>query len=134
MFLQLPFASKELPDGRKIFRRKRGYTTELISGQTVLDVVVPVSVAKINEGELIWFPEGVTCTMQVLDTDTGTISGIPNKVLNEFVTDAVVAKDYFIDKSPYDADVIGGMKIRFIFNYAGAPKLVGVNMVFHQII
>jgi len=136
MNLMLPFCSKNLPDGKRLFRRKHGYTFTLdAEGDTVLEITVPYTHCKIQEADLVWFPEGVTAQMKVLDTAAGTYSGTPNYVFNEYGVNIAIAKDYFVDKSPYDADVYGGMILQITFNNPTATtKTVGMNVVFHEVL
>lgn len=131
----LPFCSKTLPDGKRLFRRKYGYTFTLnASGDTTLDITVPIAACKINEADFLWFPEGVTACLSVVDTSTGTYSTVPNYVFNQYGTDVAIAKDYFLDKSPYDADVYINMILRFVFtNSTATTKTVAVNVVFHEV-
>lgn len=136
MFLPTPFASKELADGKKLFRRKHGYVTTLnANGTTTLEINVPYNVAKINEVDVLWCPEGITADLTVHDTPTGTISGVPNYQLNKFGFNVAIAKDYWTDHSPYDADVIKDMKIKLILtNNTEVSKDIAVNIVFHEVI
>ncbi len=136
MNLMLPFCSKNMPDGKRLFRRKHGYTFTLdAEGDTVLEITVPYAHCKIQEADLVWFPEGVTARMKVLDSTAGTYSGTPNLVLNEYGSDVVIAKDYFHDKSPYDADVYQNMVLQITFtNPTEVTKRVGMNVVFHEVL
>lgn len=136
MNLTLPFCAKELPTGEKLFRRKKGLTFTLAAtGETVVQIAVPYAKAKINEAEIFWAPEGVSAVMKVKDTATGTYSTIPNYVLNEYGHDVNIAKDYYRDISPYDADVRVGMVLEFTFtNRSGVEKLMGLNTVFHEVV
>ncbi len=135
MFLPLPFASKELPSGKKLYRRKHGYSLTLnANGDTVYTITVPYLEAKINEAEIIHCPEGVTLDMKVKDSTTGTYTGTPNYLLNQFGFNINVGKDLFSDKSDYDADVFTGMQLEFTFhNSTATSKEIGINIVFHEI-
>lgn len=130
------FAEKNLANGKKLFRRKHGYVLTLnASGSTTHTITVPYTAAKINEAEILWAPEGVKLSMKVKDTVTGTFSGVPNYVLNQFGFDVAVAKDFYSDYSQYDADVYGGMQIEFTFtNLTTVEKQIGINLVFHEIL
>lgn len=135
MNLQLPFASKELPNGKKLYRRVHGYTFTLAaSSNTTYTVTVPYAEAKINEAEILWAPEGVTVNMKVKDSTSGTYSGVSNYVLNQFGYNVVISKDIFKDISPYDADVYLNMQLEFEFaNASATEKTIGLNVVFHEI-
>lgn len=135
MNLMLPFASKALPDGKRLFRRKHGKTVTLATnGNTVVEFVVPYAQAKINTCELVWFPEGVVVDFQVFDTAAGSYSGTPNAMLDQFGFDVPIAKDWSLDKSEYEADLFMGMIIRATFkNNTAVTKTVGMSVVFHEV-
>jgi hypothetical protein len=135
MFLPLPFASKELPDGKKLYRRKHGYATTVAeSGDTDYTILVPYNAAKINEVEVIGCPVGTAVDFKILDTPSGTISGIANYVLNQFGFDVRVPESFYRDTSPYDADVIKDMGIKVtIKNISGTAFTAYLNVVFHEV-
>lgn len=136
MMLPLPFASKQMPDGKKLYRRKHGYQVTLsASGSTFLIITCPYATAKINEAEILWAPEGVTLNMKIKDSVTGTYTTVPNYPLNQFGFTVNVATTYFQDISAYDADIFQGMQIEFEFiNNNGITKPIGINMVFHEVV
>lgn len=135
MQLQLPFASKQMPDGKKLFRRKHGYTLTLAaSGSTTYTITVPYTAAKINEAEILWAPEGVSVDMKVKDSTTGTYTTVSNATLSQFGYSVAVAKDFFHDYSQYDADVFLNMQLEFTFtNASTTEKIIGINVTFHEI-
>lgn len=132
----LPFATKELSNGKKLFRRKHGYKFSLdSSGTTTYKITVPYNACKINEAEFLDFPKGVSVLMKVLDSTTGTYTTVPNAVLNQYGFDALIAKDFYRDTSPYDADCFLGMQLEFIFSHAAnISDEVGLNMTFHEVV
>jgi hypothetical protein len=135
MNLQLPFASKELPNGKKLYRRKHGYLVTLAAnGNTEKLIEVPYVSAKINEAEIVWAPEGVSVDMMVIDNALGTFSGTPNATLDQFGFDVAIEVNHFKDISQYDADVYQSMVIKFVLkNPTATTKTVGINMVFHEV-
>lgn len=145
MFIPSPFASKELANGKKLFRRMHGYQVTLSGTETSYEITVPYAACKINKAEILWAPAGVTVDFQVLDTDQGHIQqaagipenqAVPNLLLNQFGFSINVAKDQFEDSSPYDADLIQGMKIKVIFKHplGAAGTVLGVNIPFHEVV
>jgi hypothetical protein len=138
-----PFASKSIKDG-KLFRRLHGYKTTLqASGETIVEITVPYIKCKINELEPLWFPEGITVDLEILDTANGIIQQswgvpanevVPNLMLNQFAFGAGVAVGKHIDKSEYDADLIQNMKIKMTFhNPTETSKEVCMNITFHEV-
>lgn len=133
MQLNLPFASKELANGDKIFRRNHGYTHFLTVGTSSFEVVVPFK-CKINEAEVLYCPEGVSVDFKVLDTAAGSYSGVPNYMLDQFGYAVNVSKDYYKDKSDFEADLYPGMRIVVVLNNTSAiEKTIGFNIVFCEI-
>lgn len=109
-----PFASKKLPNGKKIFLVDNTKSFSVLNASQNLDFKVPLSVMKINGLELIGCKAGDKATLQVLDDSSGTISGVPDYVLKTF--GKVHLPDGFYRRvSKYDADLIGDMTIRVIY-------------------
>ena len=132
----LPFASKDLPDGRKLKRRTNGITFTIPAEDSItVSYIVPYGQAKMNEVEVLWAPEGVTAQMNVKDTSAGTYSTIPNRILDSFGNAVNIAKDYWKGRSEYDADVYIGMVLEFVItNSSNVSKTVGINMVLHEVV
>lgn len=135
MNLQLPFASKEMPDGRKLKRRTNGMQFTIPANDSItVSYTCPYAQAKINEVEVLWAPEFVTAIINVKDTAAGTYSGVANKILDSFGNSVNIAKDYWKGRSEYDADIYGGMVLEFVVtNASDVSKTVGINMVFHEL-
>ena len=135
MFLPLPFSSKDLPDGKKLFRRKHGYVHTLSEGgSSVLLIAAPYGVQKINEAEIVNSPELLRCDFKILDSVSGLYSSIPNRLLNQFGFGIVVSKDFFQDISAYDAELLVGMQIEITFYNPGPSRDIGINIVFHEVL
>lgn len=132
MQLILPFSSKALPTGEKLYRRKYGYVFSQDVGTTVHEIVVPYSWCKINEIEILDHPKGCAVNMKILDTTTGTYSSIPNYMFNQFGFNVNIGSDSFKDISQYDADVYQGMRIVLEISSPVSYEL-RVNIVFHEI-
>lgn len=133
---QLAFAQKTTEDGKKLFRRKHG-TKKTIPANTTdtLEIIVPYTYAKINKAEIINCSSGDTADLKVYDNSVGTISGVPNYMLNQFGFGVVMPDGMYIDESNYDADLIQGMKIELSYtNNTGNAKEVGLNITLHQLV
>jgi hypothetical protein len=135
MNLGLPFASKELSNGKKLRRRTNGIQfTVPASDSITVTYTCPYAQAKMNELEVLWAPEGVTAIMNVKDTPTGNYSTVPNMILDTFGNACNIAKDYWKGRSEYDADIYAGMVLEFVItNGSAVSKTVGINMVFHEV-
>ena len=136
MNLNLPFASKDLADGRKLKRRTNGFQFTIPASDSItVTYTCPYVHAKMNEVEVYWAPEFVSAIMNVKDTAAGTYSTVPNKILDTFGNSANIGEGYWKGRSEYDADVYGGMVLEFIItNGSAVSKTVGINMIFHEVV
>jgi hypothetical protein len=134
-----PFLSKILPTGKKIYRRAHGLAFTLNdsatnSGITIVEFTVPYAQCKITEAKILWAPEGIFANFEIYDTAAGTYSTIPNYKLNQFGFNIGITKDFFSDKSDYDADLYYGMIIRATFtNNTNVTKPMCIDLVLHEV-
>ena len=131
------FSKKELNDGSKLFRRKHGLRQNAVKNtSTTFNFIVPYSIAKINEIEIVDGHKGDYVDFKVYDTPSGTISGTPNLLLNQFGFSAQLPDGFYRDQSNYDADVIGGMKIEVTYYNTDLVNdvSVGMNITYHQVV
>lgn len=130
-----PFTDKILPNGKKLFARVHGVSASVSSTPYNIDFVVPYAACKLTGIELIGGNIGDTCNFKILDTATGTISGVANYTLNQFGFNVNVGKDFYKRESSYDADLIQNMKIRIEYNsIVELPVNVYINYVLHQVV
>lgn len=130
-----PFADKTLPNGKKLFTRIHGISVNVQGSPDTIDFVVPYAACKISGIEVIGGHIGDKVSFQVLDTPTGTLSGVPNYMLNQFGFDMNVAKDFYNYKSMYDADLIQNMKLRVIYDATDEafPRPIYINFILHEV-
>jgi len=129
-----PFASKAIVGG-KLFRRKHGFK-KLITANSSGDIilVVPYAACKINQVEFVNAVEGDTVDLKVHDTDTGLLTTVPNYMLNQFGFDVELPNGLYVDKSEYDADLIGNMQIIITYtNNSGSDLTVRGNIIYHEV-
>ena len=134
---QEPFSEKVLANGKKLFRRKHGMRLICTKeASTNFDFVVPYSLAKIDQIEIVDGQSGDCVDFKVYDTPTGTISTVPNYMLNQFGFDVELPSGFYHDKSNYDADVIQDMKIQVVYKNKDLIDdiSVGINIVYHQLV
>lgn len=136
-----PFANKVTSDDKKLYRRKHGISldspaTVIAAGETkTLSLVVPYNNAKINKIEIIGGKIGDTVDLKVYDTPTGTLSTVPNYMLNQFGFSVYVGSDFYEDSSNYDADLIKDMKIELSYsnNHDSDDVVPYANIVLHEV-
>lgn len=131
-----PFGSKILTDGSKLFRRVRGISASVQGSPDNIDFVVPFTKCKITGLQILNAKLGDKVTFQILDTETGTLSGIPYYVLNTFGQDVFVKPDVADYPSKYDADLIAGLTLRIIYDAVDEllPRTIYVNYDLHEVI
>jgi hypothetical protein len=126
-----PFAAKTVGT-LKLYTRTHGQTFSLAQGSNNCDFTIPYNQSKFNGVEIIGGEVGDKVTLQVLDTATGTISTVPNYLLNTFGTTVNVPAGFYSRESKYDADMILGLQIRLVYNSISA-KTIGVNYMIHEL-
>lgn len=133
----IPFGSKVLPDGTKLYRRKHGFRSNLIpNGQSgTITLTVPYAHCKINLIEFVNGKEDLLVDFKVLDSVNGDYTTVPNYVLNQFGFGCEMPNGLYVDKSEYDADLYISMQIKIdIQNDSGADIIVKGNIVYHEVV
>lgn len=133
----LPFASKTMPDGRKIFRRTHGISGIVAGSPDSIVFNVPYANCKITGIEIINGDIGDSINLKVLDTPSGTISTIPDYMLNQFGFSTYISGGFHKYESNYDADLIENMKILIEYDAINSnllPKTVYINIILHEIV
>ncbi len=129
-----PFADKVLPNGKRLYTRVHGIQASVSGAPDTIDFNIPYNNCKLTGIEILNGLTGDTCNLKVIDTPSGTISGVPNAVLNQFGFDVNVNKDYYKRESAYDADLIKDMKIRVEYDsIATLPANIYLNFILHEV-
>lgn len=128
---QQPFAAKTI-NGKKLFKRVHGIQQECIIGENIFAFVIPYPLVKMACIELIGATNCDQVDLEVYDTPAGTISGYPNVKLNQFGFKANISKDYYEQKSEFDADLIQGMKIE-VHYFARNAGMIGINFILNEL-
>lgn len=134
--MNYPFADKKLPNGKKLFNRVHGVVVSVQNAPDNIDFVVPYTACKITGIEIINGVIGDKANFKVLDTPTGTVSGTPNAVLNQFGFNVNVAEKFYERSSKYDADLIQNMKLRIEYDAKDEllPRDIHVNFILHEVV
>lgn len=127
----VPFSSKTI-GGKKLFKRVHGIQKECVVGENVFEFIIPYPSCKITGMEMIG---GTSCdkvNLEVYDTATGAISGVPNYKLNQFGFLVNVSENYYAHTSEYDADMYLGMKLE-VHYFSQVAKTIGVNFILNEL-
>jgi len=127
-----PFASKTLPNGKKLYKREHGVQQVLIAGENTILFTVPYAWVKIIGMEIINGEALDTCNLMILDSTTGTYSTVPNYQLNQFGFNVNISAGLYEEENAYDADLYQGMQIKIVYNSQTA-KTIGVNFNLNEV-
>lgn len=132
----LPFADKKLKDGKRVFNRIHGITADVGGARENIDFSIPYPACKINGIQIVGAQKGDNVNFKVLDTPTGTISGVNNAQLNQFGFNVYLQPDYHEYECAYDADLIEDMTIRLEYDSVATdllPNTVYINFLLHEV-
>lgn len=132
---QTPFASKTIstPQGiKKLYKRIHGIQENVVVGENTIIYVISYDWVKITGIELINGDMGDTISLMILDTLTGTNTGEPNRLLNQFAFDLNVGEKYYLHSSEYDADLTKGLQVKIVYKSV-SPKTIYINMVLNEV-
>lgn len=117
---------------KKLFSRNTGKQYAVTTGNNDLFYTVNFPWLKITGVECIGAETLDTAELRVYDTATGTYSGVPNYMLNQFGFTLNMAKDYYSRTAPFDADIYSGMVIKITYNSV-SNKTIGVNYLMDEV-
>lgn len=125
------FASKTI-GSKSLFKRVVGLQPSLsIGANTVLWACnfpwVKFMAVEITNGEA-----GDTISLYVLDSVNGQLTTVPNYQLNQFGFNANVAKDFYVHKSEFDADLYQNLQVKMAYTSV-STKNIGVNLVMNEV-
>lgn len=129
---QQPFASKVLPNGKKLFKREHGIQQTVAVGPNIIIFTVPYSWAKLTGMEILYAEKLDTCDFMVLDSTTGTYSTVPNMQLSQFGFSINIAEFKHEEVSSYDADLYLNMQIKLVYKSVTA-KTIGINFTLNEV-
>ena len=124
--MRLPFASKILPNGKKLYKREHGIQQTLSSGANTILFTIPYAWVKIIGVEILFGEKLDTCDFFILDSTAGAYTTVPNYVLNQFGFGVNIAANQYEEENAYDADLYYGMQLKIVYNSQSA-KTVGIN-------
>lgn len=133
--INYPFADKVLYNGSKIFTRIHGVSASVHNEVDNIDFTVPYPACKITGIDIIGGKLGDKVNFKILDTVTGTLTGIPNYQLNQFGFSMNVAQDLHSYKSDYDADLFQNLVIRVEYDAIdeASERPIYINFILHEV-
>lgn len=130
------FASKVSTSGEKFFHRLHGVEITLDGSGSATEYLfsVPYAHAKLSGVIVINGLMGDNVDFSIYDTETGTISGIADKKLNQFGFNVFISEKNFRYNSLYDADLIQGLRIGLKVHPKDAQvRSIYANIILHEL-
>jgi len=130
-----PFGAKtQVINGvtKKFFARNTGLQTVLAAGSNTISYTISYAWIKIIGIECISCEALDTVELKVYDNASGTYSGVPNALLNQFGYTLNMAAGYYARTSPFDADLYAGMILQFTYVSVSA-KTIGFNIIMNEV-
>ena len=130
------FQAKTVGD-KKLFQRVEGaeFAVTISGNPNILNFTIPYVSCKFTGLEILGGESGDKVKLNILDTDTGTVSTVPNYVLNTFGGKhglVNISPDFYVRESRYDADLFIGLKISVEYTSI-SDKTVYINYVLHEL-
>lgn len=130
-----PFGAKSLIISgvlKKFYARNTGVQYALSSGSNLLEYTIGYPWVKMIGIECIGAESLDTAELKVYDNSSGTYSGVPNALLNQFGYTLNMAKDFYRRESPFEADLYAGMLLKVTYVSVSA-KTIGVNFIMNEV-
>lgn len=126
------FSAKTLANGKRLYKRVHGFQTTLNAGVNDILFTIPYAWVKIIGLELMGGELLDTVDFFVLDSSSGTYSGVPNYTLNQFGFSVNVSAGNYASVCNYDADLYFGMQIKIVYTSV-SNKTVGINLNLNEV-
>ena len=131
-----PFAQKRHYDGRKLTRRIHGFKIDLDTSGTEQTVkfTIPYVACLMTSTSVVDAIPGDKLQFSVLDSTAGLLTGVPNYRLNQFGYDVYPAKDYYEERSEYDAELVVGLQLEIkVTPVDTTARSVYFNITLHEL-
>lgn len=130
-----PFGAKQaVINGvlKKFYARNTGIQSAVTTGSNVINYTMSYAWVKIIGIECIGCEALDTCELKVYDNASGTYSGVPNALLNQFGYTLNMAANFYSRTSPFDADLYAGMVLQITY-VSLSNKTIGFNMIMNEV-
>lgn len=127
--LNTPFASKTININgvsKKLYKREHGIQANITTGTNTILFTIPYAWVKIIGVEIFYGEKLDNVDLMILDSTSGTYTGVPNYQLNQFGYAVNVAEGEYEEENAFDADLYYGMQIKIVYRSV-SDKTVGIN-------
>lgn len=125
------FATNAL-GSKALYVAMTGTQATLVTGDNTILFTVPYAQAQISGLDLVGCEALDTASLYVLDSTTGTYSGTPNAVLNQFGYTVNMPAGSYSYRAPYTANLYENMQIKVVYNSI-SNKTIGINFDLNQV-
>ena len=130
-----PIGAKTIVIGgvtKRLFARTTGMQYAVVTGSNTLTYTATYPWVKVLGVECIGTEALDTVDFKVFDTETGTYSGVPNLMLNQFAYTANLPTGFYSRVSQFDADLYQGMIIQLTY-VSKSTKTIGLNIIMNEV-
>lgn len=117
---------------KKLYARNTGFQVTLTAGSNTVTYTATYPWVKLIGVEVIGAETLDYVDMKVYDNSSGTYSGVPNYMLNQFAYSVNIPKDYYIRLSQFDADMYINMVVEFTY-HSVSDKTIGINLIMNEV-
>lgn len=117
-----------------LFPRNTGFSANVVNGVNTITYTATYPWVKFIGLEVINAAVGETASMLVLDSTTGTYTGVNNAPLAQFGYTLNIAPTFYARQAPFDADLFVGMQLRISFNSVTVlGKTIYINLIMNEV-
>lgn len=117
---------------KKFYARNTGLQQDLTVGSNEIVYTISYPWVKIIGIEVINSEALDTAELRVYDNPSGTYSGVPNAMLNQFGYTLNMSAGFYARNSPFDADLYAGMVLKVTYVSVSA-KRIGMNIILNEV-
>lgn len=117
-----------------LFPRNTGFTSNVNNGTNTITYTATYPWVKFIGIEIINATAGDYASMLVLDSTTGTYTGVNNAPLAQFGYTLNIAPNFYSRQAPFDADLFVNMQLRVSYVSASLlAKTIGLNLIMNEV-
>lgn len=119
---------------KSLFARNTGIRATVNNGSNTINYTATYTWTKMIGMQCIGAVAGDYASLQVYDNSSGTYSGVPNALLNQFGYTLNLAAGFYERSSPFDADVFVGMILKITYvSTSILPNNIGINILMNEV-
>lgn len=114
--------------------RNTGFQSNVNNGSNTITYVATYQWVKFIGLEIINAAAGEYASMLILDSTTGTYTGVNNQPLAQFGYTLNMGSGFYGRQAPFDADLFVGMQLKMTFvSNTVLAKTIGINLIMNEV-